>query len=39
VAIETNIHLACGFPVEKSSRPLDSPKMADVIRNTASYAA
>jgi hypothetical protein len=36
---ETNIHVAGGFPVDKTARPLSRPKNADIIRNTASYAA
>jgi hypothetical protein len=36
---DVNIHIAGGFPVEKTERPLSRPKNADLIRNTTSYAA
>ena len=36
---DVNIHVAGGFPVEKTERPLSRPRNADLIRNTASYAA
>jgi hypothetical protein len=38
VTNDVNIHVAGSFPVEKTARPLEWPKMADVIRNTSSYA-
>ena len=39
VTNDVNIHVAGGFPVEKTERPLSRPRNADLIRNTASYAA
>ena len=39
VTNDVNIHVAGGFPVEKTERPLSRPRNADLISNTASYAA
>ena len=38
VVNDVNIHVAGGFPVEKTERPLSRPRNADTIRNTTSYA-
>lgn len=36
---DVNIHVSGHFPIEKTERPLSRPRNADLIRNTASYAA
>jgi hypothetical protein len=39
VVNDVNIHVAGDSPVERAARPLGRPRNADLIRNTASYAA
>jgi len=39
VVNDVNIHVAGNSPVERTERPLSRPRNADLIRNTASYAA
>lgn len=36
---DVNIHVSGEFPVDRTERPLGRPRNADLIRNTASYAA
>jgi hypothetical protein len=36
---DVNIHVASASPVDMTARPLSRPRNADLIRNTASYAA